>query len=511
MENNDGRLDHSLKILAKSSFIVFIGVLFSKVFSYVYRIIIAREFGPETYGIFSLAMMVSGLFIVFSSMGIGDGLTRYIPLYRGKNQKEKIKYLIRRFAKIFFISGIAATVLMLILSQFIANKIFNEPELYEFLVIFSFIIPINLFLTILISSLKGYEKIGWYSFLSNILIPLSNLVLILLFMFMGIGVYSVILSYVLGELIVLILSFIVTKKQIPEIFEKIKKSKEKGLLKEVILYSFPLFLAGMSWKLFKWGDSFVIGLFKSVADVGIYNAAVPVAMLLAMAPQLFMQLFFPLITRFYSQGDKKTISEIAKQTSKWIFILNIPLLVLFIVFPTEFLRIFFGEVYIPAANSLRFISIGVFFLSFFEISYRLIAMKGLSKILLIDIVSISVLNVLLNMLLVPYMGISGAAIATMFSYILLSFVGAYQSARYLSIIPLDKKMLNISFAAIIPLIILILIKGLVPQGILSFIILSIFFSLVYFSLVFIFNGLDKNDIMIINASLRKLRIKYTIS
>jgi len=208
MENNDGRLDHSLKILAKSSFIVFIGVLFSKVFSYVYRIIIAREFGPETYGIFSLAMMVSGLFIVFSSMGIGDGLTRYIPLYRGKNQKEKIKYLIRRFAKIFFISGIAATVLMLILSQFIANKIFNEPELYEFLVIFSFIIPINLFLTILISSLKGYEKIGWYSFLSNILIPLSNLVLILLFMFMGIGVYSVILSYVLGELIVLILSFI---------------------------------------------------------------------------------------------------------------------------------------------------------------------------------------------------------------------------------------------------------------------------------------------------------------
>ncbi len=507
MEKNNERLDHSLKLIAKSSIIVFIGVFLSKILSYIYRIIIAREFGPEVYGIFSLAMMVSGIFMLFSDMGIGEGLSRYIPLYRGKKQNEKIKYLFKRSAKIFLLTGIASTVLLLILSPFIANKIFNEPSLYTFLIVFSFSTPINLFLTIFLSTLRGYEKIGWYSFLSNILVAFVNLLLILLFVFLGFGIYSVIFSYVLGEFIVLIVSFIVTKKQIPELFQRSKKSKGGKIIKEVILYSFPLFLAGMAWKLFKWGDSFVIGFFKKAADVGIYNAASPISLLLAVSSQLFMQLFFPLVTRLYSQGDKETIKDMTKQVSKWIFMLNLPLLILLIIFPTEILNIFFGKEYISAATSLIFLSIGVFSLSFFEMSYRLIAMKGMSKILLIDILSLSIFNIILNIILVPRFGISGASVATMISYILLSVISLYQSRRYLSITPLSKKMFNISFAAIIASIVLFFLKDAVQASTLSFIILSIFFLLLYLSLTILFKGFDKNDVVVLNAFLRKLKLK----
>ena len=52
-------IDKGLKLIAKSSVIIFIGLIFSKIFTYAYRIIIARHFGPETYGLFSLAMIVS--------------------------------------------------------------------------------------------------------------------------------------------------------------------------------------------------------------------------------------------------------------------------------------------------------------------------------------------------------------------------------------------------------------------------------------------------------------------
>ena len=59
MENNN-EFDSNLKLIAKSSVIVFAGIFLSKIFTYLYRIIIAREFGPEAYGLFSLALVISG-------------------------------------------------------------------------------------------------------------------------------------------------------------------------------------------------------------------------------------------------------------------------------------------------------------------------------------------------------------------------------------------------------------------------------------------------------------------
>ena len=57
-------LDKSLKLLVKTSVIVFIGIALSKILTYGYRVIIARHYGPEVYGLFSLSLMIVGWFIV---------------------------------------------------------------------------------------------------------------------------------------------------------------------------------------------------------------------------------------------------------------------------------------------------------------------------------------------------------------------------------------------------------------------------------------------------------------
>ena len=60
-------IDRGLKLIVKSSMIVFIGLFLSKLLTYIYKIIIARYYGPEVYGIFSLAFMIVTLFVAFSS------------------------------------------------------------------------------------------------------------------------------------------------------------------------------------------------------------------------------------------------------------------------------------------------------------------------------------------------------------------------------------------------------------------------------------------------------------
>ena len=56
---------------------------------------------------------------------------------------------------------------------------------------------------------------------------------------------------------------------------------------------------------FYWTDSLVIGFFKTTVEVGIYNAAIPLAALLTLAPELFIQLLFPIITKEYAKKNLK--------------------------------------------------------------------------------------------------------------------------------------------------------------------------------------------------------------
>jgi len=91
MKDKNSDLNSSLKLLAKTAFLVFVGLAFSKLFAYAYRIIIARSFGPETYGMFTLALMIIGWFTVLATVGLTQGVSRYIALYRGKGSVKKIR------------------------------------------------------------------------------------------------------------------------------------------------------------------------------------------------------------------------------------------------------------------------------------------------------------------------------------------------------------------------------------------------------------------------------------
>ena len=98
-----------LKLLASSSVSIFLAVIISKAFSYGYKIFIARFFGVETYGLFSLAIIILGFFMAFASLGLHDGLTRYIAYYRGKKERKKIKTITSFSIKVLIFTGIVSS------------------------------------------------------------------------------------------------------------------------------------------------------------------------------------------------------------------------------------------------------------------------------------------------------------------------------------------------------------------------------------------------------------------
>src|SRR3989344_4770788 len=135
-------LNINLEIIFKSSLVVFVGIFLSKLFTYLYRIIIARYFGPEAYGLYTLAFMLLGWFVAFSSLGLTQGLVRFIPNYRGKKQLNNIKLSFAISIIILLISTIFSTLVLFFASDIISTTFFHNQELSIFLKVFSFLIPL---------------------------------------------------------------------------------------------------------------------------------------------------------------------------------------------------------------------------------------------------------------------------------------------------------------------------------------------------------------------------------
>ena len=263
MKNDKEKLNNSLKLIVKSSLFVLVGMLLAKILSYAYKAIIARYFGPEIYGLFSLTIIITLWFTIFFCFGLYDGILRFISFYRGKQDKNKIRYIFK--SSLFFLcfSGIFGGIILYFLSEFISLNIFHNPDLIIFLKIISLSIPFYVISFGLLSVIQAFEKIKAHSFISDFLRNFIQLIFLLLFILIGIKTNSVIFSFFLGIISLFLFSYFYCRWKIPDIFKKFKLRKEKRekIKKELVFYSLPLIFSRILYGIFSYIDSFVIGYF----------------------------------------------------------------------------------------------------------------------------------------------------------------------------------------------------------------------------------------------------------
>lgn len=512
--------DKILENLFETSIFIFIGIAISKIFSYVYKIIIARYLGADIYGLYSLSLVIVLLFASVSGLGISEGILRYISLYRGKEEKNKIRYIFRYSSKLLIISTIIASFLLFSLSEIISIKIFNNPSLSFFLKVFSFVIPIWIFSGYFMNIMIAFEKVKQQTAIEKIVQSFAKLFFLLLFLFIGLRINAVIFSFFIGVFIFFMATLLYCKYKIPDIFIEynLKELEKNKISKNLLFYSIPIMFFGLVFYIFYWTDSLMIGYFKSTTEVGIYNAAVPIAFLLSFAPELFITLLFPIITKEYAHKNLVMITNLSKQIGKWIFIINLPVFFIMVLFPDQIINIFFGKEYLSASTPLIFLLTGNFVASLLTTSNRLLLMAGKTKTLLADLVITSLLNFFLNMWLIPKdkifninntNGLSGAAISTAISVIIFYLLLMIHAKKSTGIIPIKRDFMKIIFISIIPLVPLLIIKQLIEINILYFILLTTFFFSLYILLIFIMKGLDKEDLLVINSVKRRFQGRLT--
>ena len=498
---------HYMRLLVKTSFFVFLSIFVSKIFGYLYKIVIARCFGPEQYGLFSLAVIISGILITFAMLGLSDGITRFIPFYRGKKDYKKIKHILKISIYITLVTSIVSSVLLYLLSDIIALSIFHNLELSLYLKIISFVGPFAAISSVFLAVVRGFEKVKTYSVLVNVFQNGSKLLFLLLLVYLGFEVNSLALSYLLSFVFLAIFSYVIGMKTLKAIAIKgsLKAEEKAKTTRELFSYSWPFIFVGLLYTLFYWTDSLVLGYFEQATYVGIYNAAITLVSLFGIAPDLFMQLFLPLITARYSENKRAMIRNLTKQVSKWIFMINLPLFMVIVAFPGVIINFFFGSEFLIAETPLRILALGALFSGFLSLLFGLISMKGDSKIILKSYLIFAIINLILDIFFIKFWGMTGAAIATASAGILFTFSFTHIIKKRLGFFPYKGILVKIVLVTATLLGVLFVLERLVAPTFINLVIIGFVFILAYLSLIILTGCLDKNDWMILKAVGSKIK------
>jgi len=201
------KFNNILELMFKTSIFVFFGILVSKLFSYLYKIIIARYLGANLYGLYSLSIAIVLFFAAVAGLGISEGVLRFISFYRGKNQKNKIRYIYRISSKILLINTIIFSIILFLLSDFIAG-VFKNQELAIFIKIFSFLIPFWLFSIFFMNIMIAFEKVKQQTILEKIIQSFAKLAFLIFFIFLGLKTNAIIFSFFIGVFVFFLATFL---------------------------------------------------------------------------------------------------------------------------------------------------------------------------------------------------------------------------------------------------------------------------------------------------------------
>ncbi len=497
----------SATTLARGAGILLLGIFISKILMYAYRILIARSLGPESYGIIMIAVSIVSFGYTISLLGMEVGIVRFISYYLSKKEYGKIRSLIK--PSIIIAASLSAfmSLVLFLSSKYISEVVFSNVLLSPVLKITSVGIFVISLQGIFIGISRSYKKIEYIAYAKYITENLTKVVFTAIILYLGYELIGVAVAYVLALIATLLFFIYLVNKDILPL-ASVFKSK-RAILKPLLRLSIPLMFSTLLWRVIIWTDTLMLGYFLEESFVGIYNAAVPLAFMIFIAPVSVGALFLPVITEKYAK--KESIKLDFYSVTKWILLINIPLIALFGFYGTKIIGMLFGPAYVAGSSVLFLLSVGYFINSFSYNSKHVLTMLKRTKIILMVTGTIAIANIFLNYFLIPIYGITGAATASAISLSLEAIVLLIIIYKKMRLFPIRITLLKAITAGVIGIFIADrIIRLLFPARTIYILVFgTALFGVLYLMLLILLRCFNKTDIEVVKSIQSKTGIDFT--
>lgn len=427
--------------LFASGSIIFAGLLINFGLGFITRILIGRLLGPDLYGEVVLGFAVLTLSTIFVIAGIDIGVGRYLP--RSDDPEYKRGVLVSAYHIVVPLSLLCAGIVAF-LAEPIARYAFHSPQITVIIQIFALTIPFSVFIRLTVGTTKGLEQPQYQAIIRSITLPVSKLVFAVAAILLGFKAVGVTWAWAgaYAGTAVLAIYYLVRHTTLFE------RSPSRTMRRELLVFSLPMMITVSMYKVFHDADTFILGFFFSTDLVATYDTAYRLPSFLKITLTAFSFLFLPVISRFHTNGETSEMGQTYRTVTKWIFVVTLPIALVFISYPTVVIEYTFGPEYVAGSTALTILAIGYLVHAVFGLSGEVLTAVGKSKLMMYDSLAVVGVNLLLNIYLIPSYGMVGAAIATLVGYIVMDTLYLGQVYRIVGIHPFSKAMVRPGVIAI---------------------------------------------------------------
>ncbi|MEM3464926.1 MAG: oligosaccharide flippase family protein [Candidatus Bathyarchaeia archaeon] len=339
------RLVTTAEETAGGAFHLFLGGSASTVLSSVCAIIVARLLGPEQYGTYSLALIVSSFLTLFTDYGVSQALTRLIALHRSRDEMCRVIPLLR--AGLVFSLATCLTIFFIgfIFTDPLTNLLINRSDMTGLVRITLFLLLFYPISAIAGGALLGFGDMKAYAII-DVVRQIFRLFLSPLLIVLGLGITGAVAGYVIAFSAGLALSLAFIYKNYTQIKSSNPKEGSGKALLPMITYGLPLYLSNTL-------NSFVITLrgiilahYTTNALIGNFQIAMNFAVLITLVSSPVGTALFPAFSKLGSNcSEARTMF---KYSVKYSSVLIIPAAVFVSVMSRDLIFLLYGASYTKA-------------------------------------------------------------------------------------------------------------------------------------------------------------------
>jgi O-antigen/teichoic acid export membrane protein len=442
--------------------------------------ILTKTLGTELYGVWTQILVTISLLLPIGLLNLNTAMIRF---FAGEKDKDKIK---REFYAVFTLITLFSVFLALIILVFaepLAIAFFGGSSSIIFVRLLSIIIILSTLDLIYIEFFRAFQQMKKYAGLS-ILQQILEIIFISYAVLSGYSLFGALLSLIVVRAFLFVFLFIYSQIGVG------RPNLNPSVLNPYLSFGLPLLPATISSWIINLSDRYVIGFFLGMASVGIYSAAYNIGSIVGIFMGPIGLNLFPSISNLYENNKIEELKTHLKYSLKFYLMLAIPSLFGLAVLSKPLLATLTTSEFLSAYLITPIVALAVILFNCRVVFYDVLMLLKKTKIIGLIYGIAALFNLTLNIILVPIIGILGAAISTLLTFSIFAVVVGVLSFKELPF-EVDFKFLSKCIIASIPMAFVVLKWN--PYGSVNILVSVAIAALVYFGVLALLKGFTREE------------------
>jgi O-antigen/teichoic acid export membrane protein len=400
---------HNIGQISRQSVMFFAGTLFTMVAGYMVKIYVARVLGAEQLGLYALGMTLVSLTQLAGSLGMQGTAARYVAVYTATGRFDMLRGFLTRSVGMVVSLNLILSIGMLLTGRWIARSLYHAPELGQYIPLFAALTVLGSLNVLYCQVLAGFKDVAKRTVITNFIGSSLVIALTVVLLALGTGMWGYLAAQVANSVVVVTLLVALATKLTPRA-ARFSWAPLPPLDSEIKAFAAAAFGMSALDFLVSQADKILLGIYLNPGLVGVYVMASTLSALIPMILQSVNQIFAPVIADLHARGRQDVLQKLFQTLTKWVLALTFPLALVVVAFALPLMRIFgpsfesgWPVLVIGAIGQLVNCGVG-------SVGYLLL-MSGNQRRLIRVQFAMAGVSVLTNVVLIPWLGIIGAALA----------------------------------------------------------------------------------------------------